>query len=119
MTDQDKQRIAEWCERKPERLDWRDKLNQTKTSDKGFWTWRSCYWVHSSFSTLDACAEFEQVVFDRGLRREYGAALLKGCCATGVRFEFLDKSLIGFIAASATPAQRVGAILAVIKGTKP
>lgn len=116
MTDNEKRIVAEWCEPKPQ---YKPK-DDPELSKGGHWVagYEGIWIPGYRYNTRDACAEFERVVFDRGLRREYGAALLTKCCATGVRFEYFDKALIGFIGANATPAQRVEAILAVIEETR-
>lgn len=113
MTDNEKQRVAEWCEPCPSIPPTED----PQLSEGGHWiaeyngVWVPCH----KYDTLNACAAWERVAKERGLESEYERALIAVC---GRALGKLGHNARTFDIATATPAQRVAAILAVIKGTK-
>lgn len=110
MTDNEKQRVAEWC-------GWRELPGSLHHG-------RRTYWVSPSgatstnppdYNSLDACAKFERVVKDRGLEDEYEHVIIAAC---GKPVGTRSYAASTFATTTATPAQRVEAILRVIEETR-
>ena len=64
---------------------------------------------------LNACAEFEKVAKERGLEDEYEHAIIAACGKPVGTRSYAART---FATATATPVQRVKAVLAVIKEQK-
>lgn len=113
MTPKDNQEIAEWCEPEP--------VLGTNIIDSqgGFWTW-DCgrgSWEPRTDYDLNACALFEAVADKQGLLYDYMKALFQEFFG-GDGIKGAPWTMIAGAALFAKPAQRVKAILAVMKEAK-
>lgn len=121
MTDQDKAHIvAEWCGWEIRWVDSGCIPNWEVISPNGRIVARyqiesTCMGSLPCYDTLNACAEFEKMAKERGLEDEYEHAIIAAC---GKPVGTRSYAARPFDTVTATPAQRVEAILAVIEGTK-